>query len=70
MSDPARRLTVSPGRVLACPRHDAEVELARCLECNWLLELDRVSATPSLLCAAISPIAGGGRMSAVREHID
>jgi len=38
------------GRV-ECPRRGEEVDLVRCLECNWLLDLDR-SGRPTLRCAA------------------
>jgi len=45
------RPLLSDGRV-QCPRRGEEVELARCLECNWLLDLDRAAGMPTLRCAA------------------
>ena len=42
-----------------CTRRGEVVALARCLECNWLLDLDRAAARPALRCAAASPLADG-----------
>jgi len=46
------------GRV-QCARRGEEVELTRCLECNWLQDLDRAAGTPALRCAAANPVPDG-----------
>ena len=53
-----------------CARVGQEVDLARCLECNWLLDLDRTAGTPALRCAAASPIAAGRRPGPAAGHVD
>ena len=57
------------GRV-ECPRRGEVVELARCLECTWLLDMDRTAGTPALRCAAASPIADGRDRPTADQHVD
>jgi hypothetical protein len=53
-----------------CARLGEVVELARCLECNWLLDLDRAAGTPTLRCAASSPIPDGRQPGPTVRHVD
>jgi hypothetical protein len=53
-----------------CPRLGEQVDLARCLGCNWLLDLDRAAGTPALRCAAASPIPDGRRPDRIVGHVD
>ena len=43
------------GRVF-CARRGEEVELLRCLGCNWLEDLDRATGRPAVRCAAADPV--------------
>jgi hypothetical protein len=70
MTDPDRRLTVSPDRGVPCPRRGEIVDLARCLACNWLLDLDRTGGTPSLRCAAARTVADDRSTSNDHAHVD
>jgi hypothetical protein len=63
------RPVLASGRV-QCARRGEEVELGRCLECNWLLDLDRAAGTPALRCAAVSPIRDGRNSGSADSHID
>lgn len=45
-------IVADPGDRVRCPRRGERVDLERCLGCNWLLDLDRTSGAPALLCAA------------------
>jgi hypothetical protein len=63
------RPMLGDGRV-ECPRLGEEVELARCLGCNWLLDLDRAAGTPALRCAAARPIPDGRRPDPTVQHVD
>jgi hypothetical protein len=60
---------LADGRV-QCVRLGEEVDLARCLGCNWLLDLDRAAGTPTLRCAASSPVADGRQAGSTGRHID
>jgi hypothetical protein len=53
-----------------CARLGHEVDLARCLECNWLLDLDRAAGTPALRCAAASPVVDGRDDRPTVRHVD
>jgi hypothetical protein len=70
MTDSPHWLAVVPELGVACPRRGAVVDLARCLACNWLIDLDRTGVVPSLLCAAADAIADGRRPSEAHAHID
>jgi hypothetical protein len=59
-----------PDGHVQCPRLGGVVALARCLECNWLLDLDRAACTPALRCAAASPIADGRDDGPRVRHVD
>jgi len=59
-----------PDARVQCARLGEVVELARCLECNWLLDLDRAGGTPSLRCAASSPIPDGREPGPTVRHVD
>ena len=59
-----------PDGHVQCARAGQEVDLARCLECNWLLDLDRTAGTPALRCAAASPIPDGRRPEPAAGHVD
>jgi len=63
------RPVLGDGRV-HCPRLGEDVELARCLDCNWLLDLDRAAGTPTLRCAASSPIPDGRQPGPTVRHVD
>jgi hypothetical protein len=63
------RPLLADGRV-QCARLGQEVDLARCLECNWLLDLDRAAGTPALRCAAASSVPDGRRDGPTARHID
>ncbi|HEV1996627.1 MAG TPA: hypothetical protein VGR61_00655 [Candidatus Dormibacteraeota bacterium] len=63
------RPVLASGRV-QCVRRAEEVDLARCLECNWLLELDRTAGTPALRCAATSPIPDDRDARSADRHVD
>jgi hypothetical protein len=63
------RPLLADGR-LDCERLGAEVELTRCLACNWLLDLDRAGSTPALRCAAFRPIPTGAARGYDAEHVD
>ena len=62
---------IDAGRVY-CARRDAEVDLSRCLECNWLLDLDRSSADPALRCvvSGTAPAAERPGAAPTDRHID
>ena len=53
-----------------CARLNEIVELERCLECNWLLDLDRAAGSPALRCAAAIPIPDGGQPGPIAQHVD
>ena len=53
-----------------CARRDEAVELARCLACNWLLDLDRAAGTQALRCAAAIPIRDGRHAGSADPHVD
>jgi len=59
---------VKDGRV-ECERRGEEVELVRCLECTWLLDLDR-SGRPTLRCAATSQTLTSADSYLRPGHID
>jgi hypothetical protein len=63
------RPVLASGRV-QCARLGEEVDLARCLECNWLLDLDRAAGTPALRCAAASPVPDGRQPDLTVRHVD
>ncbi len=65
----AWRALLIDGRV-KCPRRDEVVDLALCLGCNWLLDLDRASGTPAVRCAAATPIVDGQLPGPDIRHID
>lgn len=53
-----------------CARRGEEVDLARCLECTWLLDLDRAAGTPALRCGAVSPVPDGQDAGLADRHVD
>jgi hypothetical protein len=57
------------GRVRRARRGE-EVELARCLDCNWLQDLDRAASSPALRCAAASPVPDGRQTRSTDGHVD
>jgi len=59
-----------PGARVQCQRLGELVDLSRCLECNWLLDLDRAAGTPALRCAAASPIPDGRQPGTTVRHVD
>jgi hypothetical protein len=63
------RPVLASGRV-HCPRRGEQVDLARCLECNWLLDLDCSAGTPALRCAAVSPVQVGQDAGLTDRHVD
>jgi hypothetical protein len=63
------RPLLADGRV-QCARLGEEVDLARCLGCNWLLDLDRAAGTPTLRCAAASPVPDGRHAGPTVRHVD
>jgi hypothetical protein len=67
--DPGWRRVTASGRV-PCARRGEEVALERCLECNWLLDLDRADGTPELRCAAVSPVSDGMYAGQPDRHVD
>ena len=70
MTDSPHWLAVVPDLGVACPRRGVIVDLDRCLGCNWLIDLDRTGAVPSLLCAAAETTPAGRRQNEARPHID
>ncbi|HEY8830033.1 MAG TPA: hypothetical protein VIM83_05490, partial [Candidatus Limnocylindria bacterium] len=52
-----------------CARVGQEVDLARCLECNWLLDLDRTAGTPALRCAA-ARMPDARESGTAGQHVD
>jgi hypothetical protein len=68
-SEPGWRPVLASGRV-QCARLGQEVDLDRCLECNWLLDLDRAAGTPALRCSAASPVADGRDDRPTVRHVD
>ena len=65
-----RWLAIEPGARVQCPRRNEEVELTRCLECNWVIDLDRAAGIAALRCAAVSPVADGRHISVIDRHVD
>jgi len=63
-------LAVNPGGRVQCPRRNEELELERCLECNWLLDLDRAAGTPALRCSAVSPVPNVRDPLQTNAHVD
>jgi hypothetical protein len=63
------RPLLADGRV-QCARLGEAVDLAHCLECNWLLDLDRAAGPPALRCAAASPVADGRQTGPKVRHVD
>ena len=53
-----------------CVRRDEETDLERCLECNWLQDLDRAAGTPAVRCAAVDPTRDVRSSERFDEHID
>jgi len=61
---------VKDGGRVECPRRgEEEVDLVRCLECNWLLDLDR-SGRPALRCAVTSQTLTTSDSYLRPRHID
>lgn len=67
--DLAWRPVLADGRV-HCPRVGEEVELTRCLACNWLLDLDRAAGPAVLRCAAADPVPDGRKPGPNAPHVD
>jgi hypothetical protein len=63
-------LSVLAGGRVRCARRGEEVELARCLECNWLQDLDRAASTPAVRCTAASPVPDGRHARSTDGHVD
>jgi len=63
-------LAVGATSRVQCARKAEEVDLARCLECNWLLDPHRAAGTPALRCAAVSPVADGRDAGLADRHVD
>jgi hypothetical protein len=53
-----------------CPRRGGTVDLARCLECNWLMDLDRAAERPALRCAAVIAIPAARHAPPTEQHVD
>ena len=70
MSNERDWLPLLPDGHVQCARLGQEVDLARCLECNWLLDLDRTAGTPALRCAAADPTPDGRRPGPTVGHVD
>ena len=63
-------LTLDAGARVQCPRRGDNVELARCLDCNWLLDLDRAAGSPALRCNAAASVADGRERPEADRHVD
>ena len=63
-------LAVAASGRVRCPRRQQLVELTACMECNWLLDLDRAAGLPALRCAAVSPTTDGREPRPAESHID
>lgn len=69
-SDDGWRPILLDGRV-QCARRDREVDLSECLECNWLLDLDRAAGTASLRCGADLPSPAARAVAdPAHRHVD
>jgi len=63
-------IAIEPGARVHCPRRDEEVELARCFDCGWLLDLDRAAGAPAVRCGAVSPLVDGRFPRHSAERVD
>ena len=69
MSSERDWLPLLPDGHVQCARLGQEVDLARCLECNWLLDLDRAAGTPALSCAA-ARMPDARESGTAGQHVD
>jgi hypothetical protein len=63
-------LVAEPDGRFPCPRRGGTVDLARCLECNWAMDLDRSAERPALRCAAVIAMPDGRHASLDSSHVD
>ncbi|HEY8806292.1 MAG TPA: hypothetical protein VIN70_01735 [Candidatus Limnocylindria bacterium] len=69
MTDHRGWLALQADQRVQCARRGGEVEMARCFECSWLLDVDRVAAVPAIRCGAVTSMPDRGAVSA-NEHVD
>lgn len=70
MSKPLGWRAVDASGRVQCARRGEEVDLACCLDRNWLLDLDRAAGTPALRCVAVSPVLDGRDPRLADRHVD